>query len=205
MNASRRPSGASDRYVVTQNPPKLCPSTLQRSIPSSPRMSSASRDDRVGAEMREIGGLVLRRAPREPPDRGRAPGAALVEHQHTKVLQGPVEPGRRARLGDRARRLEAGAAGEHDQERPRPPVGIGPFARKHLDLAVLPAVWSSGTSKTCSVTISPGSSTPEGAGSRRPSGLNLEPPGAAARLPGFPPIPCGRHERYRVDTGGLQA
>src|SRR4051794_16249733 len=43
ISASRRPSGAKERYVITHRPPKLCPRTLQRSAPSAARSSSASR------------------------------------------------------------------------------------------------------------------------------------------------------------------
>src|SRR3954453_1436348 len=43
MNASRRPSGATDRYVVTHSPPKLWPSTLHEPTLISRRIHSASR------------------------------------------------------------------------------------------------------------------------------------------------------------------
>jgi len=42
MNASASPSGAVDRYVTVQKPPKLWPSTLHGAPPNSRRMSSAS-------------------------------------------------------------------------------------------------------------------------------------------------------------------
>ena len=73
-------------------------------------------DDRVGPEMRQVLGLLLRAHPRKRADRSRAAGAALVEEQEPVVLERPRPPG----LGDeleQARRLRAGPALEEDEPR----------------------------------------------------------------------------------------
>ena len=89
--------------------------------------------DGVGAEVRQVVRLLLRRAPGQLPDRGGAAGAALVEHEHAELLQGAVEPRRRGRPPRRPRRLRARPALEVDEERPVAPVGVGHLARKHGD------------------------------------------------------------------------
>ena len=43
-------------------------------------------DDRIGPEMREVVGLLLRAHPGKGSDRRRAPRAALIEHQHAELL-----------------------------------------------------------------------------------------------------------------------
>ena len=74
-------------------------------------------DDRVGPEVGQILGLVLRGHVRERPDRSRAAGSALVEEQQPVVLERALPP----RLVDQlqeARRLETRPALEVDEPRP---------------------------------------------------------------------------------------
>ena len=116
-----------------QKPPKDWPSTAQVSTFSSRRIHSRVGDDRVGAEVGEIVGLLLRCPAGQRADRGGAAGAALVQEQHPVVAQCPVEQGGRGRVAGGARRLEAGTAGEEDQERPVPTIRIGDLPGEHGD------------------------------------------------------------------------
>ena len=90
-------------------------------------------DDRVGSEVRQVVGLLLRGEAGKRPYRRRAAGAALVEHEHAKLGQRPVQPPGRARLARRSRSLESRSALQVDEKRPVPAVGIGELAREHRD------------------------------------------------------------------------
>ena len=81
-------------------------------------------DYRIGAEVREVFGLLLRRESRQHPDRRRAARAALVEHEHPEVLQRPIEPARPAWISGRPRGLVAGTALEEDEKGSVQAVGI---------------------------------------------------------------------------------
>jgi hypothetical protein len=93
-------------------------------------------DDRVGAEVRQVLGLLLRRHPGELADRGRPARAALVEQQHPELLQGAFEPGRGHR-SQRPRRLVPGAALEEDEPWQVVPLAVDrdDLAREHGQLA----------------------------------------------------------------------
>src|SRR4051794_16682367 len=93
-------------------------------------------DDGVGAEVREVLGLLGGRAARERrwADGRRAPGAALVEHEDAELAERAVEPAGAARVARRPRRLRAGPALEEDEEGPVAAVGVGHLAREDGDL-----------------------------------------------------------------------
>src|SRR4051794_3684260 len=93
-------------------------------------------DDGVGAEVREVLGLLGGRAARERrwADGRRAPGAALVEHEDAELAERAVEPAGAARGARRPRRLRAGPALEEDEEGPVAAVGVGHLAREDGDL-----------------------------------------------------------------------
>ena len=155
-NASRRPSGASERYVSTQNPPKLWPSTLQRSTLELAADPLGVADDRVGAEVLQVLGLLLRRHARQRADRRRAAGAALVEHEDAELAAAPGRARTGRRVARRAGRLEARPALEEHEERPVAAVGVGHLAREHGDTLAVGPAWSSGTENSCSVRTRPG-------------------------------------------------
>ena len=81
-------------------------------------------DYRIGAEVREVIGLLPGRESRQRSDRRRAAGAALVEHEHPEVLQRPIEPARPAWISGRPRGLVAGTALEEDEKGSVQAVGI---------------------------------------------------------------------------------
>jgi hypothetical protein len=98
-------------------------------------------DDRVGAEVLQVVGLLGGGEAGQRADRRGATGAALVEHQDAEVLQRALEPARRARVPRRPGRLGAGAALEEDEERPLRAAGVGDLAREDGDrLAARPVV-----------------------------------------------------------------
>src|SRR5512142_1529437 len=83
--------------------------------------------------MRQVRRLLLRAHARQRPDRRRAAGAALVEHQDAEVLERAGDP-RQQRLGTgRPRRLGAGAALQVDEERLLEPRRLGDLAREDRD------------------------------------------------------------------------
>ena len=90
-------------------------------------------DDRIGAEVREIVGLLLRAHSGERSDRRRAAGATLVEHQDAELPQRPIHPAGIVRAACRARRLESRAALEVHEQRPLPAIRVGELAREHRD------------------------------------------------------------------------
>ena len=63
----------------------------------------------------------------------RAPGAALVEHEHAELGQRAVQPAGRARVAGGARRLAARPALQEDEQRAVAPVGVGDLAREDRD------------------------------------------------------------------------
>ena len=75
-------------------------------------------NDRVRAEVAEVGHLLGRRQADQGPHGSRASGAALVEHQHAVVPERPLEPGRVERAPGRPRSLHAGASLEEHEQRP---------------------------------------------------------------------------------------
>ena len=156
MNASRRPCGR-DREVRhrRRSPPKLWPSTLQRSTPSSCADELGVAHDRVGAEVRQVVGLLRGRQPGQRADRRRAARAALVEHQHAVVRAAPGQPAGAGRVARRPRRLDARAALEEHEERPVAAVRVGDLAREDGDRSPSGAAWSRGTVNSCSVRTSP--------------------------------------------------
>jgi hypothetical protein len=92
-------------------------------------------DNRVGAEMREVLGLLLRGHAGEVAGGSGTTGAALVEQQHPELLQSTLEPG----LGhsqERARGLVAGSALEVDEPGQVVPLALDghDFAREHGQL-----------------------------------------------------------------------
>ena len=115
----------------TQKPPKLWPSTLQRLAELGPDQLRVA-DDRVGAEVAQVGGLLRGRAAGERADGRRAPRAALVEQQHTEVLERALEPDRRVGRR-RPRRLVPGPALEEDEPGPLPPGRRGDLAGEDVD------------------------------------------------------------------------
>ena len=81
------------------------------------RIKDAVADDRVGAEVGEVGGLLGGgRARERRPDRGGAAGPALVEQQHPIVAESARHPARRRDRG--TGRLVAGTALEEDEVGP---------------------------------------------------------------------------------------
>ena len=74
-------------------------------------------DDRVGAEVGQVVGLLGRGALQLRADRARAPGAALIEQKHAEVGQGPLEPRRRRVRPRGPRGLRARAALEEEEQR----------------------------------------------------------------------------------------
>ena len=112
-----------------QKPPKLWPSTLHFSTPSSVRIGLGVPNDRVGPEVGQVLGLLAGRHVRKRPDRSRAARAALVEEQQPVVLERALPPGVVDQL-EQARRLEPGAALEVDQPRQ-----VVVLARRSDDLA----------------------------------------------------------------------
>ncbi len=74
-------------------------------------------DDRVGPEVGQVLGLVLRGHVRKRADRSRAAGAALVEEQKPVVLERALPPGFVDQLQE-SRRLEARPALKVDEPRP---------------------------------------------------------------------------------------
>src|SRR5262249_21184088 len=103
--------------------------------------------DRVGAEVREVLGLLGRRHPGQRADRRRAAGAALVEEQDAVVLQRALQPRRVERLEAGTKRLEARAALEGDEQRFVDPV---PRANRSMR-SPSGFAWSSGTVNACSL------------------------------------------------------
>ena len=92
--------------------------------------------DRVRAKVREVLGLIGRRGTgNDRPDRRGAPGAALVQQQHTKVGQRPRHPARGRARG--ARGLEAGATLQEDEVGAVAAVGRCHLAGEHADPAAL--------------------------------------------------------------------
>ena len=89
--------------------------------------------DRVGAVVRQALGLLGPGQSGQRADRARAPGAALVEHEHAELVQRAVQPPRRARIARGARRLAARPALQEDEHRPVAPVGVGDLAREDGD------------------------------------------------------------------------
>ena len=88
-------------------------------------------DDRVGAEVREVVGLLRRSHPVERADRGRAACPALVEQEHAELGERTRQEARDT--GCRARSFMARAALEEHEERPVEPVGCRHLTRKHRD------------------------------------------------------------------------
>ena len=96
-------------------------------------------DYRIGAEVREVIGLLPGRESRQRSDRRRAAGAALVEHEDSEFLQSPVEPTWPAWISGRPRGLVPGTALEEDEKRTVQTVGVADFPREHRDAL---AVWA---------------------------------------------------------------
>src|SRR5262249_42909157 len=90
-------------------------------------------DDRVGAELCQVVGLIRRGPTRElGTDRGRASRSALVEEQDPVVIDGPLHPaGRRAR---RASGLDAGATLGEGEKGPGGAVRPGALTRDNGEL-----------------------------------------------------------------------
>ena len=117
---------------------------LQRSTPSSCRISSASRTIPSARRWVMYAACASRRVARDVADRRRAAGAALVDQEHPVVGDRALLPARRRRRG--ARRLAAGAALEEQEVRPVLAVGRGDLAGEDRDRLARPgSAWSSGT------------------------------------------------------------
>ena len=110
--------------------------------------------DRVGTEvgqpscvgLRVITGGAVRR---------RAPGPALVQHQHAEVPQRAWQPAGRARHADRPGGLVARAALKEQQVRPVATVGRRDFPSEDLDVSPPRPSWTSGSDTTWSIVIMP--------------------------------------------------
>ena len=112
--------------------------------------------DRVGAEVREVLGLLGRGQSRQRADRRRAPGPALVEHEDAEVGQGAVQPAGRARVPGGPGRLAPRPALQEDEPAAGRARRASATSRANT-VMVSPSgrAWSSGTASSCSVSTRP--------------------------------------------------
>ena len=136
--------------MTTQKPPKLCPSTLQRSTPELVPDELGVADDRVGAEVRQVLGLLLGLIPssrRRPASSGRA---ALVEEQDPVVLERTASHALSTSAAAAATRSRAALEEDEPRQLVVLLVGRDDLAREDRQLAASGLAWSSGTSNSCS-------------------------------------------------------